>query len=256
MPAYVGNGYDLFIGNPKTDKVDPGFRAPLFSISYNQSLKTEDLQFLIPDGMKSRLRFSCLYTSTVSEYTGTHKYQSDLKNFVTISGSMNNVDAMSFSASSNFKFFKESTATSKSYFTQSIASCEAYSLEMPIFEYLTLNSDFVDAVIQAKTNGDWLRIVEVFGTHFVYKTILGGRMHLQNKINYQNYQELISLNVDIKAAAKLDFDAFTGSLDADVTYDKTDLKQFEKRVDDKREIYLGGIYHVADYEFKSEEPHI
>jgi hypothetical protein len=36
MPAYFGRGYDIISGNPlSNDGVDPGFRNPIFTYTYN-----------------------------------------------------------------------------------------------------------------------------------------------------------------------------------------------------------------------------
>ena len=247
LPGYVGNGYDIYLGNPKANKIDPGFRSPVFDIKYSEGLKTEDLQFLIPDRMKSILRFSCLHTSTVIEYTGTKKYQDGLKNLVFITGDKTNISAASFSGSPDFKLVQQATSITSSLFTESTAKCEAYSLEMPIFDYLPLNPDFVAAVLKAQLSGleeDWIKVIEVYGTHFVYKTILGGRLHLKYEINNQNYQELTYLNVDIKEATKREFSKFTKTNTEKNESDSSILELFEKRVDDTKEVYIGGKHFI------------
>ena len=49
MPAYLGMGYNLLKGNPFTDHIDEGFRAPIFKFTFAQNLTTEDQKYLIPD---------------------------------------------------------------------------------------------------------------------------------------------------------------------------------------------------------------
>lgn len=44
--AYVGRGYNMMIGNPKSEGVlDPGFKGSVFDLTYNQGLKTSDGRF-------------------------------------------------------------------------------------------------------------------------------------------------------------------------------------------------------------------
>ena len=64
----------MFKGNPKSDKIDPGFRSKVFTLKYDQNLRTEDRFFVIPNGMIANNRFSGSMTSKFSEYSGTKSY--------------------------------------------------------------------------------------------------------------------------------------------------------------------------------------
>ena len=85
LPTYIGSGYDIFQGNPKSNFIDPGFRATIFNLQYTQNLKTENLEFRIPDFTTSKTRSSCSYSSDFNQYTGTKEYQKDLRVYVGIS---------------------------------------------------------------------------------------------------------------------------------------------------------------------------
>ena len=80
-----------------------------------------------------------------------------------------------------------------------------------------------------------------FGTHFVTRTVLGGRMHLQQEMTSESYQELITMGVNIKAAAELNFNSILG-VEADLNRnDKIEnLNAFESKIQNKKEIFLGG----------------
>ena len=70
---FIGVGYNLVLGNPKADRVDPGFGQPVFQLTYSQNQKTDDNLFLIPDGATTRNQQSCSYQSKTSQYTGRAK---------------------------------------------------------------------------------------------------------------------------------------------------------------------------------------
>lgn len=40
IPEYMGLGYHLLYGNAFTNHIDEGFRAPIFSFSYNRNQRT------------------------------------------------------------------------------------------------------------------------------------------------------------------------------------------------------------------------
>lgn len=40
IPGFIGLGYHALKGNPYTNKVDEGFRSPVFTFSYDKGLTT------------------------------------------------------------------------------------------------------------------------------------------------------------------------------------------------------------------------
>jgi hypothetical protein len=202
------------------------------------------MELVIPNGMTAKNRYSCAYTSTFSEYTGASSYQQDLKAFVKVAGGYNSFLAKaSFSASAEYKSVSKNTRTGRSVYIESYASCEAYSLEMPIFSTVELSIDFITAVTHAYRSNDitkWVGIFETFGTHIVTSTILGGRMHLVNEIKSENYQSILNKGLDVKAAAKAEFMKFSGEVEGEVYENTQAASEFSSKVENKREIYLGG----------------
>jgi hypothetical protein len=49
VPEYLGMGYDILRGNPLTNKVDEGFKSPIFKFTYQQAKKTDDGKYDVPD---------------------------------------------------------------------------------------------------------------------------------------------------------------------------------------------------------------
>ena len=84
IPEYIGLGYHALQGNPFTNRIDEGFRAPIFVMSYAKQQKTEDDSYLIPDYTHSTQSVSCSMESKVSSYTGTENYQKELQKITKI----------------------------------------------------------------------------------------------------------------------------------------------------------------------------
>jgi hypothetical protein len=74
LAAYVGIGYDVVVGNPISDRIDPGFRVPIFNLTYTQDQYTNDNFYKIPDGSNSLNKQSCSYSSKTNEYTGKNLF--------------------------------------------------------------------------------------------------------------------------------------------------------------------------------------
>ena len=134
---YIGSGYDIFRGNPKSNFIDPGFRAQIFNLKYTQDLKTENLEFKIPDFTTSKTRSSCSYYSDFKQYTGTKEYQKDLRAYVGFSVSNSFFFDASFTSSLEYKNMKKTTSQSSTVFFESSTDCEVFSLEMPSFDLIS-----------------------------------------------------------------------------------------------------------------------
>jgi hypothetical protein len=232
----------LFKGNPKSDKIDPGFRSKVFTLKYDQNLRTEDRFFVIPNGMIANNRFSGSMTSKFSEYSGTKSYQSSLKVLVDVAGGYSGpVFSAGFSASADYQNFYQSTFNEKTVFLELTARCEVYSLDLISSQTISpkFKSDVLNAYATRNVN-DWKAIMRKYGTHYVTKTILGGRMHIISEMKSQSFQELKQSKVDIKAAAKSQFGSLSGSINTDINSDQESVNQFESKVENKREYYIGG----------------
>lgn len=60
LTQYIGAGYDILQGNPEAeDRFDPGFKHPVFQLSYNQGKKTNDRKYEVPDRTYARDSRSC-----------------------------------------------------------------------------------------------------------------------------------------------------------------------------------------------------
>ncbi len=67
LATYIGIGYDIFFGNPYTDRIDPGFRVPIFNLTFEKKQTTTDQIHSIPDGSNAIEKRSCSYIQTAHE---------------------------------------------------------------------------------------------------------------------------------------------------------------------------------------------
>ena len=238
IPLYAGVSYDLLKGNPLANTIDPGFGYQVFEHTYDMGLTTEDGLFYIPDHTVSRIRSSCSYESMANEYTGTEGYQKTLNVFVSAEGSG---FGQSFSASVDYKRTESNTRTKTSVIVQSGASCEVFSLEIPVYQSLRVTDDFRQAVLRAFYNNhsSWASFMNIYGTHFVGQVVLGGRIVMQSKMSSESYAELLSVGIDIKAEAKLSFLASL-TVSTSISSQTTSQKEFTKKVTETATVNVGG----------------
>ena len=109
---------------------------------------------------------------------------------------------------------KDTTQTNSS-FTHATAECEAYELQVDLFDIDNLLPNFVKGVVQSAKTGNWDMFIDQFGTHFVYEVIFGGRATQQTSYSYEAVSTLRSLGVDLHTAAKARYAFFYG----DASYD-------------------------------------
>ena len=111
LPAYLGSGYDAFKGNPESEvSFDPGFRSPVFKLSYANSKRTQDRNYIIPDQALSRITSACFLSSKTAKLSGTKSYQNQLKTKVSLSDTDNDlILSAAFSVSDSYDHMKKKT---------------------------------------------------------------------------------------------------------------------------------------------------
>jgi hypothetical protein len=58
---FLGAGYDVFLGNPRSKSRDPGFRGEILALSYAKETSSGDGKWLIPDNVRFLEELSCSY---------------------------------------------------------------------------------------------------------------------------------------------------------------------------------------------------
>lgn len=91
LPLYVGKGYNILIGNPSSEGIDPGFQHEVLEFTYNKNVTTEDGKYLLPDGVSHRKTTACSFSTEINQYRGTQSYQNELKTKAQIGAGYNGI---------------------------------------------------------------------------------------------------------------------------------------------------------------------
>ena len=112
IPSFMGLGYHILLGNPFTNHVDQGFKAPIFDFTFDKNQTTEDNRYLIPDFTHSTQTSSCSVDSKITQFSGTSNYQKYLANIIKIDTRLSIFFVkFAFSYSKSFEEYKNSTET-------------------------------------------------------------------------------------------------------------------------------------------------
>ena len=242
LPVHVGKGYDILHGNPLAETIDPGFQNQIFSYSYKQKRTTEDGKYLIPDGMRATVEASCTFGSDSKEVTGVKSYQDSLKASVSVEGGYDGgIASASFTASVDYQSAKEETSSEKRVVYYSKGDCEKYTLTVPSFNTLPLDTDFIVGVRRAYEGKiEWSSLISRYGTHYVVKETLGGRMVISTSFSLQDFQFLKSNSIDINAGLKASYWGFSGSVSGGTEKASKYNTATSNMNVIKRYIYIGG----------------
>jgi hypothetical protein len=244
LNLFVGVGYDLAFGNPYSEKVDSGFRAPIFNFTFKNSQLTSDGRFLIPDGADTVNRQQCEFLQSSSEFTGTSDYQNELKTVAAVSGGHNSSLVQgAFTANAEFLNIEKTTRSENKVIIQTGTRCQTHQIDLPTSSALELNANFKNHIKSALTNANgitWRKVIQTFGTHYAERIIFGGKTLVQYKIKMTDYQELKTANMDLKLIAKLTLGQATTMAETnEVISMSNEIKSFKKRVESTREIIIG-----------------
>ena len=108
----MGLGYHILFGNPFTNHVDSGFKAPIFDFTFTKNQTTDDGKYIIPDFTQSRPTTSCSVESKITQFSGTLNYQKYLANIIKIDTRLSIFFVkLAFSRSKSFEEYRNSTET-------------------------------------------------------------------------------------------------------------------------------------------------
>jgi hypothetical protein len=57
------------------------------------------------------------------------------------------------------------------------------------FDIQPLRTDFIKALIGSYLKNNWDSFILIYGTHFIYDCVVGGRMSLLQSMAYYDYQD-------------------------------------------------------------------
>ena len=68
--------------------------------------------------------------------------------------------------------------------THTSSQCEAYRLTTGTFETHSFTNDFIQGVKASYAQNNWEQFLDVYGTHYCYDIIFGGRIIQEVTYNY------------------------------------------------------------------------
>ena len=240
--GYVGSTYNIFKGNPRSTKgLDPGFTLrTLYEYSYDNVNTTADGTYLIPDHTQATTSTTCSFQFASESNQKIDSYFNSLK--IDANADFKGWGA-SFSASADYKDVHESSTTQESTYVSSHATCEAYITSVQL-EAAALNPAFVADVYNLPTQSDadstdYMDFIQNWGTHVAIQMTMGGRYGVQSTITSQDYSNMHSTGLDIKAAAQ--YSGFM-SLNANVgtSVEQEQAQQFNSFCKDYQIYQIGG----------------
>ncbi|KAA0169654.1 hypothetical protein FNF28_01931 [Cafeteria roenbergensis] len=252
---YLGVGYDLIHGNPSGDpdtQIDPGFRSPVVRLEWDQTGDhvSRDMRFLQPLGGYALPEYSCHMSSTAVEISSESDYQKSLEVDASLEvGYQSPVPTggnASFSASAGFGRFSQEVAAKGSERFQMTSYCLQFvagfnkgagqKLE-PVEHFAALARE----VGQSKEEGQWFDFFKQYGTHFISKVHLGGKMIFEVTIDRSSLESMRSSNLDVSAAIAASFGPGSGSANVNIAMQQASKDALSKSKAETKTFVLGGL---------------
>lgn len=193
---YLAKGYNIYKGNPLSDKDDPGFTLPIFKFTYNGD-KTADGRYEIPKGINIDKHDSCDSTIKAEEITTEANYHKKLEIYASQEGSG---FGASLSFNQNYQTIKDEKIKEHYIHIVSSASCSVYKGKINILNLPTLDKDFKSILFNYLTDDyqnnkeRYFNFLDTYGTHYVKEAYMGSRMAKISSITEKDKRELISKN--------------------------------------------------------------
>lgn len=227
---FVGLGYDVFRGNPRSHVYDNGWRGQVIRLNYSRGDQSSDGRWLIPNNLQVLRSVGCSYDSTAIEVKGGTSLQASLQED---SGISIGVEIEGFSAAfTNSKSFKEMVNATQSFkyvYMETVADCVSYKAKLKRLQPVPIADDLYEAVEelplkhQVNTYLDFievhlliflmislnlkshrpLRYVQEFGTHYSSEMFMGSKASLVSEFEELSWSDMISQNINAKRGAQV-----------------------------------------------------
>ena len=222
---YLGLGYDIVFGNPIGDpilQIDPGFKGPAALLMWSEGNPTRDAQYLAPVGGYAYPETSCYMASSSQEISSMADYSQslavDASVEASVSGGVGGIAKAtgSFSASTAYKEASQTISEKKSTIYLMTSYCLNYVVsfsdldtaeETPVRDLSDSCSSLPTVKDKSEINEmnfkQWSDFFSAFGTHYVHKVHMGGKMVNQITIDEDSMTELKQKGLDVKATGNI-----------------------------------------------------
>ncbi len=120
-------------------------------------------------------------------------------------------------------------------------SCEAYSLTVDTYDLQPLRKDFVEGLRRSYESNDWSIFIQTYGTHFLNRAIVGGRISLLQTMDAQAYANLESQQFNFEVGARASYKKITGKGSYETETEKALGETFYKNSRHSTVYFLGAI---------------
>jgi len=207
--GYLGQGYDIFKGNPHAQdgESDPGIRLEgILQLPYTEGLLTQDHRHAIPDRTTAvSTKGDCSVDMEAQKQYGAQAYSNSLS--VDISTDFKGFGAK-FSASTAYKDVSKKTSSQKSMFSDTKATCSVYRMKAHESQPPIVSDDFSYAVEVLPSSFDsnsaqaFFTFIRRYGTHLVTEVEMGGRFGRHFEFSQEGWVKVHESSVNVDTAAK------------------------------------------------------
>lgn len=228
---YLGLGYNIFEGNPRGSDIseaDPGFRSGVVKLIQEQTELTIDQEYMVPLGVDVRYITACKFASKATELSSERQYQSEISREASQStevsagasaGLFSISASYSFSQSSKYKEFTQSTRETQSVTFEARALCSEFKAALKPYYSHSKHETFERALSSLSTpwinsteqREEYLDFLDSFGTHYVSDITLGAKHIFSSIISSEDVSELSRQEVDIESSLSWSVQASFGS---------------------------------------------
>ena len=220
--GFLGRGYDLVKGNPQpavSDGVDHGWVSQIMNLTYNDGDSTSDQRYSIPDGTEGESESGCDFTGKAYINHGQQSYSSYLSTSISYSESENAIiEKESFSASTTFATFSESTYSYGNIYVATQAVCPAYEASIVPNE-LKVRSDFINEAQELpltfnpkNSNDPYYTFIRNYGTNYATSIYMGSKYTRTYEFSSQTWTSMNWDKWDISTTASVEYAVATESV--------------------------------------------
>lgn len=223
---FLGRGYNIFLGNPKSDRVggDMGFQYKVFQTDSSEEKTSSDWQFVVPKNVEVYSRTTCSLTFSSSQVSSSSSLQSTMDKDSSTTTSVGveasfegfgaSVEASfngRWSGSSSFNSMSQSLEKRDRTFIFSEAKCSVYEAHIQKSNLPAFSDEFQAAVKKLPTEYNarvYHRFLRDYGTHVLMGGLFGskyGRVYELTKKSQESLQSQgYSVSESSSIAASLD----------------------------------------------------
>lgn len=245
--AYIGNGYNVLLGNPlgsQDSLLDPGFQV--LAIVNLTSLQPWNGNWSIPNGVQVLPAASCDFMSQYTSVTNDTSYVKYLSTFVSLDAEFDDIlSAVKFSASYGYSAIQSGIDQQQYAYTEAAALCTSYvAMLQPVGSTSwNITSDFRMAIENLPLSFDpasYRALFSSFGHGYTTLMTMGGRWGQESWLNSTSYSLMQQEGIDIGYAASLSFDFFSGGV-SDQTQQEIEYREkFDTLKSGMQMYWIGG----------------